>query len=82
MNRLKKTTALLLVFLILFISFPAVAAKNNANPEPTDPIDELMPYAEQMEKTEDDLLTEKLREKMLEEIETQLKYLEDRIMEK
>ena len=33
----------------------------NANPEPTDPIDELMPYAEPMEKTEVDLLTEQLR---------------------
>ena len=41
MNRLKKSTALLLVFLILFISFPAVAANNNANPEPTsEPIPE------------------------------------------
>ncbi|MBR4896762.1 MAG: DUF3991 domain-containing protein, partial [Clostridia bacterium] len=29
--------------------------------EPTDPIDELMPYAEPMEKNEDDLLTEQLR---------------------
>ena len=33
----------------------------NANSEPTDPIDELMPYAEPMEKTEVDLLTEQLR---------------------
>ena len=33
----------------------------NANSEPTDPIDELMPYAEPMEKSEDDVLTEQLR---------------------
>ena len=38
---MKKLTALLFVFLILFISFPAVAAKNNADSEPTsEPIPE------------------------------------------